>query len=384
MSKSSVRLAFDTSVACTRPPVRRQSRKRVDGPEAELARLGPGPQARVRCRGCGRSSGPRSRRRCGRPVQGADALLVAGRRGAPRTRAAVMRLCQTIAGATGRPVARSQTIVVSRWFVMPIAAIRPTPPGVACDRLRARPRAGSARCPRGRASTWPGEGNPWGNSCWAIATTSRRGRTTMARDEVVPWSSARTRSRALIAPRPAPPIAALRLRRWLPGRWPAGHVVLARCRQPRIGLDLGALARRVPAELRAEQRRDPWRDRGTAVGQGHREAHPAREHVVEAERQLLARRPGDLGLEMRHVVAERSQQVRPTAQRHDRPGRASRVGRRGARRRSRGRFVDANSSAARRSSAGRGAAPTSGRSRGDAACGAGRLRRAPRRPRRAP
>ena len=38
--------------------------------------------------------------------------------------AAVRRSCQTKAGAMGRPVARSQTIVVSRWLVRPMAAIR--------------------------------------------------------------------------------------------------------------------------------------------------------------------------------------------------------------------------------------------------------------------
>jgi hypothetical protein len=36
---------------------------------------------------------------------------------------ALMRLCQTIAFVTGFPVSRSQTTVVSRWFVTPIAAI---------------------------------------------------------------------------------------------------------------------------------------------------------------------------------------------------------------------------------------------------------------------
>jgi hypothetical protein len=40
----------------------------------------------------------------------------------------VIRDCQTIASAIGSPVARSQTIVVSRWLVMPIAAIRSAPP----------------------------------------------------------------------------------------------------------------------------------------------------------------------------------------------------------------------------------------------------------------
>ncbi len=37
--------------------------------------------------------------------------------------AAVRRSCHTIAFATGAPVSRSQTTVVSRWLVMPMAAI---------------------------------------------------------------------------------------------------------------------------------------------------------------------------------------------------------------------------------------------------------------------
>src|SRR5712664_1132675 len=36
-------------------------------------------------------------------------------------KSAVRRHCHTIAGATGFPVLRSQTMVVSRWLVMPIA-----------------------------------------------------------------------------------------------------------------------------------------------------------------------------------------------------------------------------------------------------------------------
>ena len=38
-------------------------------------------------------------------------------------KSAVRRHCQTMAGDTGSPVARSQTTVVSRWLVMPIPAI---------------------------------------------------------------------------------------------------------------------------------------------------------------------------------------------------------------------------------------------------------------------
>ncbi len=37
--------------------------------------------------------------------------------------AAVRRHCQTTASLMARPVARSQTTVVSRWFVMPMAAM---------------------------------------------------------------------------------------------------------------------------------------------------------------------------------------------------------------------------------------------------------------------
>jgi hypothetical protein len=53
--------------------------------------------------------------------------------------AALARLCQTTARWIGRPVARSHTTVVSRWFVMPMAATsRP-----------ARPAAASASRPTG-------------------------------------------------------------------------------------------------------------------------------------------------------------------------------------------------------------------------------------------
>ena len=50
-----------------------------------------------------------------------------------RQRSAVRRSCHTIAGATGFPVARSQSSVVSRWFVIA------TDVGLAAE-LRARPR----------------------------------------------------------------------------------------------------------------------------------------------------------------------------------------------------------------------------------------------------
>jgi hypothetical protein len=41
---------------------------------------------------------------------------------------AVRRSCHTIARASGFPVARSHATTVSRWLVMPMAAIRSAPP----------------------------------------------------------------------------------------------------------------------------------------------------------------------------------------------------------------------------------------------------------------
>ena len=43
---------------------------------------------------------------------------------------AVRRSCQTIAGPSASPVRRSQKTIVSRWLVMPIAAIRSAPPAL--------------------------------------------------------------------------------------------------------------------------------------------------------------------------------------------------------------------------------------------------------------
>ena len=77
----------------------------------------------------------RARARCAR-----GRAVRARRRAARRSRAAVRRSCQTIARCSGRPVARSQTTVVSRWLVMPIAR----------DRLARR--AADARGDLGRAS----------------------------------------------------------------------------------------------------------------------------------------------------------------------------------------------------------------------------------------
>ena len=98
------------------------------------------------------------------------------------------RSCQTIALCTGRPVARSHSTVVSRWLVMPIAAIgRPRAAAIASrqvvddrppDLLRvvldpARPRVDLAQFdPRGVMRSCPAASNR------------------IARVLVVPWSIA--------------------------------------------------------------------------------------------------------------------------------------------------------------------------------------------------
>ncbi len=71
--------------------------------------------------------------------------------------AAVRRPCQTMARWIGLPVARSQTIVVSRWLVIPIAAISlPVTRASASARRAASPTV--AQISSGSCSTQPGCG----------------------------------------------------------------------------------------------------------------------------------------------------------------------------------------------------------------------------------
>ena len=191
MSKSSVRLALVTSVACTRPPVSRQIRNESTVPNRTSPRSHRSRSPGIVSRRCtifvpekyGSSSSPVRRRTSSsspaasiRAQIGADTLL-----------------CQTTAGATGAPVARSQRIVVSRWLVTPTAA---TCAGSA-PALRSTARA-QDNCDRqmssGSCSTIPSSvpSGPravracWGNSSWATATTEPRASKRIARLEVVP------------------------------------------------------------------------------------------------------------------------------------------------------------------------------------------------------
>ena len=119
MLKSSVREAFETSVTCVRLPVRCQVSQVSTVPKASSPR-----SARARAPGTLSSSQAilvplkygsitrpvRSRTRLSAPISFSSAHC-----------GAVRRSCQTMALWIGSPVCRSQTMVVSRWLVMPIA-----------------------------------------------------------------------------------------------------------------------------------------------------------------------------------------------------------------------------------------------------------------------
>ena len=120
-SISSVREALVASV--TKPPAAGQvpDQEAVDRPRGELAGLGAVGGPRGRGRASRRSWSPRSTGRS----PGRSARRPTAWRSLSRSQAgAVRRSCQTRAGAIALPVARSQTIVVSRWLVRPMAAIR--------------------------------------------------------------------------------------------------------------------------------------------------------------------------------------------------------------------------------------------------------------------
>jgi hypothetical protein len=90
----------------------------------------------------------------------------------------------------GRPVARFQRTVVSRWFVMPMAAIA-SPPTSALLSANVTASATERQTSSTSCSTHPGFGKCCGNSkLWRPSVFPVRERT-MAVVPVVPWSMAR-------------------------------------------------------------------------------------------------------------------------------------------------------------------------------------------------
>ncbi len=99
--------------------------------------------------------------------------------------------CQTIARVTGRPVARSQTTVVSRWLAMPRATTSPAL-DAASRSAWAAVRWVFAQISIGSCSTQPGRGNHCRCSRWRTDTIRPPRSKTMDRVDVVPWSTAST------------------------------------------------------------------------------------------------------------------------------------------------------------------------------------------------
>ena len=169
MLKSIVRDALLTSVTWTRPPVSCQTSQESIVPNASLPASAfvraPGMLSRIQA-----SLVPEKYASMTSPVRCRTRLSKPSAFSASQ-RSAVRRSCQTIALQTGSPVCRSQTTVVSRWFVMPIAA---TPAAPVCDRAMAS--AATAICDAqisfGSCSTHPGFGKICGNSRWATAATA--------------------------------------------------------------------------------------------------------------------------------------------------------------------------------------------------------------------
>ena len=98
---------------------------------------------------------------------------------------AVRRSCQTMARCTAVPVARSHTTVVSRWLVMPIAAMS-FAVTLAFFSASRQVAIVEVQMSSGSCSTQPEAGKCCGNSACAVAAIEMSPRNTMAREDVVP------------------------------------------------------------------------------------------------------------------------------------------------------------------------------------------------------
>jgi hypothetical protein len=96
-----------------------------------------------------------------------------------------------MARATGRPVTRSHTTVVSRWFAIPIAARSSVDSPAWCN-ASGTTRAVLRQISSASCSTQPGSGKCWRCSCCAIETMRPAWSNNRQRVEVVPWSIAAT------------------------------------------------------------------------------------------------------------------------------------------------------------------------------------------------
>ena len=168
MSNSSVRLALLASVQWTRPPVKCQISHESTVPNASSPRCALA-RAPSTWSSSQRTFVPEKYASSTRPVFCANSGAWPAARNSSHS-GAVRRSCQTIALAIGRPVARSQTTVVSRWFVMPIAATSSAPmcalASASCRTPDCVAQISVASC-----STQPGCGKICRNSACATART---------------------------------------------------------------------------------------------------------------------------------------------------------------------------------------------------------------------
>ena len=114
---------------------------------------------------------------------------VAGSLAMASTMGAVRRHCQTMAFMMGSPVARSHTMVVSRWLAMPMAAISSAVAPILFMAERATP-SWVVQISLASCSTQPGLGKYWVNSFWATLQILPSWSNRIQRFEVVPASSA--------------------------------------------------------------------------------------------------------------------------------------------------------------------------------------------------
>ena len=189
MLNSSVREALDASVQCTRAAGELPDEPGVDGAEGEFAALG----ARPRAGHVVEQPGELGAGEIGvehQPGLAREQRRVAAARSSSQI-AAVRRSCQTMALAIGRPVARSQTTVVSRWLVMPMAAMSARARSGPGQRSRSDAGLRSPRSPARRARPSPAAGRSAGIPAAPTPRMLPSWSNTMARELVVPWSRAR-------------------------------------------------------------------------------------------------------------------------------------------------------------------------------------------------
>ena len=178
-SSSIVREALVRSVTCAAPPVSFHTSQRSIVPKASS--------------GCGRSVRARIHSSFVAEKYGSGTSPVRSRirsAGSSAQRSAVRRSCQTIAGCTGRPLPRSQTTVVSRWFVIPIASRSPAATPAAAS-ASAAVCSTLAQISSGSCSTQPGPREVLLELAIPAPEHRSSGSTTRHVVPVVPWSIAR-------------------------------------------------------------------------------------------------------------------------------------------------------------------------------------------------